>query len=109
MLNRKLLAASLAVAALAGVSSVAEARTDVGIVLNFAPPAPRYEVVPAPRVGYVWAPGYWGVRGNRHYWYAGHWERHRPGYAYYPSRWTHVGNHWRYDHGYWGHASYRHR
>jgi hypothetical protein len=36
------------------------------IYVNIAPPAPRYEVVPAPRHGYVWAPGYWDWRGNRH-------------------------------------------
>ena len=38
------------------------------IYVNIAPPAPRYEVVPAPRVGYVWVPGFWDWRGNRHVW-----------------------------------------
>ena len=30
------------------------------IYANVEPPALRVETVPAPRVGYVWAPGYWG-------------------------------------------------
>lgn len=40
-----------------------------------AAPAPVYEVVPAPRVGYVWAPGAWRWENNRHVWHAGRWDR----------------------------------
>ncbi|QJR09456.1 hypothetical protein DSM104443_00500 [Usitatibacter rugosus] len=109
MLIRKLLAVSIAAASLAGVSSVAQARTDVGVVVNFAPPAPKYERVPVARVGYVWTPGYWDWRSNRYAWVSGRYVASRPGYAYHPVRWTHVGNHWRYDRGYWGQSSYRHR
>ena len=50
-----------------------------GVSLNFGPPAPVYEVVPAPRVGYIWAPGYWDYDHNRHVWRKGHWERERHG------------------------------
>jgi hypothetical protein len=34
------------------------ASADVGIYFNSAPPPARYEVIPAPRKGYVWSSGY---------------------------------------------------
>jgi hypothetical protein len=36
---------------------IASAQIDITV----APPEPRAEVVPGPRAGYVWAPGYWGL------------------------------------------------
>ena len=54
------------------------------IVVQIAPPAARVEVVPAPRTGYVWAPGYWGWRNNKHYWVNGHYIRERHGYHWVP-------------------------
>ena len=63
--------------------------------VRFAPPAPRYEVVPAPRVGYVWAPGYWDYRHNRYHWVAGNWVRERPGYYYSSPTWVQHGDRWR--------------
>jgi len=83
---KRSIAGTFIAAALAATALPAEARTD--LYVNFAPPAPRYEVVPAPRVGYVWAPGYWDWRHGRYYWVAGHWNRHRPGYYYEPVRWA---------------------
>ena len=43
--------------------------------------------VPAPRAGYVWAPG--------------HWMAERLGYRWVPDHWNHVGNGWRHEAGYW--------
>ena len=57
--------------------------------MNVAPPPARYEVVPAPRVGFVWVPGYWDWRTNRHYWVRGHYVRERPGYYYHSAGWRH--------------------
>ncbi len=48
--------AALGVALLAS-PSYAEVFANINI--GVAPPTPRYEVVPAPRAGYVWAPGSW--------------------------------------------------
>lgn len=42
-------------------------------VMVLAPPAPIYEAAPAPRVGYVWQPGYWGWEYGRYVWVRGHW------------------------------------
>jgi hypothetical protein len=63
----------------------------------------RYEVVPAPRVGWVWVPGYWDWRNNRHHWVAGHRVRHRPGYYYQPVRWVYRGDRYYYTRPGWRH------
>jgi len=63
----------------------------------------RVERVPAPRPGYVWAPGYWDVRYSRHYWRAGHWERERRGYYYHEPRWVQHDNRWELQRGRWDH------
>ena len=68
------------------------------IVVQIAPPAARVEVVPAPRTGYVWAPGYWGWRNNKHYWVNGHYIRERHGYHWVPDRWDDRDGRW-YFHG----------
>ena len=56
------------------------------------PPPPRVEVVPAPRTGYVWVPGYWDAREHRHVWARGHWVRERAGYRYIEPRWAQDGS-----------------
>ena len=71
------------------------------VYVNIAPPAPRYEVVPAPRHGYVWVPGYWDWRGNRHVWLRGHWERERHGYYWHPNRWVEHDGRWVLERGRW--------
>jgi hypothetical protein len=85
MTKRKLLLATLFAATL-GTALPAAARVD--FFVNVAPPAPVYEVVPAPRPGWVWAPGYWEWRHGRHVWIAGHWIRERRGFVYVPGAWV---------------------
>jgi hypothetical protein len=86
---RKLLIAGLS-AALLGVAAIpAQARSNVDFYVNIAPPVAYYEAVPAPRAGFVWVPGFWDWRHDRHHWVGGHWIRHRPGYYYEPVRWHH--------------------
>ena len=87
---RKILLASAVVAAMGTFSLPAS----TAVYVEVAPPAPRVEVMPAPRYGYTWAPGYWDWRGNRHFWVAGHWERDRPGYAFVPHRWVERDGRW---------------
>ena len=69
MIKRKLLLGALAVSSIA--IAPLPAMSAVDLYVNIAPPAPRYEVVPAPRAGYVWQPGVWEWRGDRHYWRKG--------------------------------------
>jgi WXXGXW repeat (2 copies) len=92
MNKRKLLFAAIVSTTLAAVALPAAAAVD--FYVNIAPPAPRYEVVPAPRVGYVWAPGYWDYRANRYVWSKGHWERERRGYYYHPTQWYENNGRW---------------
>ena len=96
MLRPLLLSAALGLVALGGTlhSSAAQAQVRVGIGVSFAPPPPRYERVVV-RPGYVWAPGYWRVRGHRHVWVAGHYVPARRGYVYRPARWYRHGPAWR--------------
>jgi len=77
------------------------ASAETSVYFNVAPPAARYEVVPAPRRGYLWAPGYWNGRNNRHVWQAGHWERERTGYYYNQPAWTQRDNRWQLERGRW--------
>jgi len=74
-------------AALGAAAVPASAEVNFSVDLMVAPPPPRYEVVPPPRIGFIWAPGYWRWDGHRHVWMGGHWMEARPGYRY-------VGEHW---------------
>ena len=94
--------AILALALAAGLSmSTAMARTDVAVELNFGPPAVVYEAVPAPRAGYIWAPGYWDYDGHRHVWAKGHWERERHGERWVRGEWHEHEGRWHLDRGHW--------
>lgn len=99
MWNRKLLLGTIVASALGAIAPTAQAAVEVYV--NTPPPAVRYEVVPAARTGYVWAPGYWNWRNNRHVWAKGHWERERTGYFYHPHRWTEWDNRWYYERSRW--------
>jgi len=73
----------------------------VGIDITVAPPAPRVEVVPPSRPGFVWAPGFWEWRGGAHVWVPGHWMGERRGWHWAPDRWEQRGDHWHHWRGHW--------
>lgn len=112
-MNRKpsalILAAALALAGIGFIATpMAQAAPQVSaqISLGVAPPAPRFERVPPPRTGFVWAPGHWrwNPRARRYVWANGRWMRGRPGYRYAPARWQRGPHgHWHYRAGYWAH------
>jgi hypothetical protein len=93
-------AAAFALAAAAAFIPVQQASAEV-VVITTAPPAPRHEVLPPPRRGYEWAPGFWNWNGHRHVWVAGHWERAHPGQFYAPSAWRQDRDGWHFDRGGW--------
>ena len=102
MTIKKLILGSLVVATFAGAALPAAARTDVDLYVTIGPPPPaRYEIVPAPRVGFTWVSGYWDVRAHRHYWVAGHWVKSRRGYAYHTARWYEHDGRWYVVRGGW--------
>lgn len=85
----------------AGALTVPTAAQAQPVVIQVAPPAPRFERVPPPRRGYVWAPGHYEWRGGRHAWVGGVWVRERPGYAYRAPQWRQDGGRWQYSAGRW--------
>ncbi len=104
MFAKKVLVSALFVvgtigAAVTPLSSMAQ----VEIQLNMGPPPLRYEVVPAPRAGYVWSGGHWRWQGNQHVWVAGNWQAERSGYSYYQPRWVERdgGGGWNYRGSRW--------
>ena len=71
-------------------------------VVDVAPPAPYFEVVPvAPVAGAIWIDGYWGWRGGRHAWVGGRWEQARPGYGWRRHAWVQQGGRWHLHGGGW--------
>ena len=99
-LRKMALALMLAVGAVS-LSAPLPALSAVNLDIDIAPPAPRVEVVPPPRVGWVWAPGFWAWRGHRHFWVAGRWMRERPGFHWVPAHWQPRGPHWHFVPGHW--------
>ena len=92
---------SLAAAAFFSTATVVTAPftpadAQVSITFGSPPPPPRYEVVPAPRAGYVWAPGHYELINDQYVWRPGQWMTERPGYRYVAPSWAQVGNQWRY-------------
>lgn len=86
------------------VPAVAQAQTyphTLTAIQFGAPPPPRAERVPAPRRGYVWAPGHYEWRGNRYAWVRGTWLKARPGYAYQAPEWRERDGRWQYRGGRW--------
>lgn len=99
MLKRKMLLGAIIVSTLGAMPLAASAAVDFRV--DIAPPAPRYEVVPAPRHGYVWAPGYWNWRHGHYVWVRGHWEREHRGMYWHPDRWEQRDGHWVLERGGW--------
>jgi opacity protein-like surface antigen len=87
-MQRKIALGAILAASLMGFGAAAQAQ----FVVNIAPPAPQYEVVPAPRAGYVWDAGHYEWRNNQHVWVGGQWIAARNGYDYQARRWVQRGN-----------------
>ena len=68
-----------------------------------APPAARDERAPAPRDGYVWAPGYWDWSGSAYSWVPGRFVYSHRGAHWVPDRWEQVGSQWQHVNGHWEH------
>lgn len=88
---------------LIGAASMAPASANVAVDIDVAPPAPQVEVVPAPRAGYVWAPGYWDWRAPEHHhvWVGGRWLHEHHGRHWVQERWVQDGPHWHMERGRW--------
>ena len=96
---RKLTLLSALMASTVVLPQLAQARAEV--IVTVEPPAALYEVVPEPRTGYVWAPGYWHWNGQRHLWHSGYWVRHREGQHWVAHHWDRRGDRWYFVDGRW--------
>jgi hypothetical protein len=76
------------------------ARVEV-VAVDVRPPPPRVVVVPEPRRGYVWVPGYWRWSGREHVWVEGHFVRERRGWHWVPAHWDERGGRWFFSPGVW--------
>jgi hypothetical protein len=97
MHRKTLLVAACASALLGlGVGAHAQTRTTTTTtttrIITVAPPAPRTEVVPAPRAGWIWAPGHYEYNDGQYAWTEGHWMHERSGYEYREPRWVQRGD-----------------
>ena len=89
-------------AAAAGVLAPLAASAQTYTIVRVEPPAPVTEVVPAPRQGWTWAPGYYDYRGNNYVWVVGHWMRERAGHDWREARWVQTRDgEWRRVGGNW--------
>lgn len=88
-MHRKTVLGAVLAASLLGLGTAAQAQQ---LVVEIAPPAPRYEVMPDPRPGYVWDAGHYEWRGNQYVWVPGRWIAARSGYDWQERRWVQRGN-----------------
>jgi hypothetical protein len=84
-----------------GTAAIPVAGANVKIVIEVAPPVAQVERVPAPRPGYVWAPGYWRWEQGRHIWVPGRWINERPGYYWVAERWVRKDGRYYFEPGRW--------
>lgn len=106
MLIRNLLLSGIITLSITAMPAMAG--VNVNLDIDIAPPAPRVEIIPAPRHGYVWAPGYWLWKGQRHVWVAGHWMTARPGHHWIPEHWEKRHGRYHFEPGHWEPAAVHH-
>ena len=89
--------------ALGTIALPATAQVSAGFYVDLAPPPARVEVVPAPRAGYIWAPGYWRWDEPRreHIWVEGRFIEARPGYRWRSHAWVPRENRYYFEEGRW--------
>lgn len=102
MFTKKALVSAMFAAGMFGVMAMPlPSMADVDINLGFGPPAAQVEVVPGPRQGYVWSPGYYNYENNKHVWVKGESIRAREGYTYEPNRWVEHDGRWNLERSRW--------
>ena len=106
--SRATLFAILATLFLANIawSFRAMAQISLDVVIHTPPPPVRVEVVPAPRPGYVWAPGYWSWDRGQHFWQEGYWEAERSDARFVPAHWVDTPGGWRFMPAHWEHVEH---
>lgn len=94
---------NLLIATSALLFSLGTAVAEAQIVVRIGPPPPRpVEIVPAPRPGYYWVPGYHRWDGQRYVWAPGAYRRPpHEGARWYPGEWRGERGGHVWHEGYW--------
>ena len=100
MTVRNLILGSMLTAAAVALPAGAQARA-VELEVDVAPPAARVEVAPAPRPGFVYAPGYWQYDGKQYTWTEGRFIADREGHRYVVPAYEPRGQRWVFRAGHW--------
>jgi hypothetical protein len=98
-IHRSFLLSVCLAATLGAAPSVSLGASEITSVMP--PPAPRVEIAPPARDGFVWSPGYWDWGGHSYYWIPGSWVVQRRGAHYVPNQWEQVGSQWHFLRGHW--------
>ena len=105
MRNLRMTIAGLALLGTIGAIGLATPRTAAAaqIIIETAPPAPRFEAIPPAPVGrYAWIPGRWNWNGHSYVWVGG---RYVPMAARYrgwaPGHWGGHAREWYWVPGHW--------
>ena len=99
MKKRNHLLAGLVAASFAAIALPSYAE----VYISHDPPSRRAEHHEA-REGYVWVPGVWQWKNNKHHWVEGRYVKERKGYRYEKDRWVmHDNNKWTMQRGGWSH------
>ena len=100
-----LAATAISLPAVVAPALLSPVAAQINIIVGSPPPPMRYEAVPAPRSGYLWAPGHYRWDGRQHVWNGGAWVQQRAGYRYVPDRWERFSDNgqerWRYQASRW--------
>jgi hypothetical protein len=94
---------SIALCVVASGISASAVAAGAGMESDVAPPAPREERAPAPRDGYIWAPGYWDWNGHAYSWVSARYLYEHRGAHWVADRWEQAGSHWQHVSGHWEH------
>jgi hypothetical protein len=86
-----------------GFGGLLEAAVVTAVIVSaLEPPAPRVVIVPAPREGYAWQPGYWTRQDDQWFWVDGSWVAQRPQQQWVPTHWEQSNDgSWRLIQGQW--------
>jgi hypothetical protein len=92
---------TLTATALIALPVTSQARVHIDV--EIAPPVAIYEAPPPPRVGFIWAPGYWNwdAPHHKHVWKKGQYIRAHPGERWVSPEWVAHEGRYRFNEGYW--------
>jgi hypothetical protein len=86
-----------------GQSSGSDAKNQVTVQVNSAPPPEKAEASrpTAPGFGYIWVAGYWDYLDGNYIWRDGRWVQGKQDYEYVRARYEYDGKAWLFHRPHW--------